>query len=253
MAEVLPYPAVVPPQPWHRRHQPMQAPDSKRGYEVYRTCLRWEFAFSCPFCLLHEVQIAPKGATGSALFWLEHIELQSQRSDLINVYSNLVYACRSCNRARKITPRQDAKSRRLLDPGSDAWTRHFTWEGFTLSPKTDDGTYTKETYDLNSPAKVALREELAIAISDASELLQYGPQMLADLMENIRSLSGGRQATRFRLVSKLHRDIRNARATLLMLGPIPHDASQRCRCNTTDFHEVPSWLSQALLTIDLPP
>jgi hypothetical protein len=56
---------ILPPvtQPWPqvivRQHKP---PEAK--YKTYRACLRWEFGFSCAFCLLHETDLMPCGAEG---------------------------------------------------------------------------------------------------------------------------------------------------------------------------------------------
>src|SRR5262249_26671335 len=86
-----------------------------RAYEQFRPCLRWEFSFTCPFCLLHEAQVCPAGAAASSQYWIEHLSPQSERPELRNVYSNLVHACRRCNLARRYRPSVDSRKPRLLD------------------------------------------------------------------------------------------------------------------------------------------
>ena len=53
-------------EPIARRH----APDG--AWASFRACLRWEFGFTCAFCLLHEADFLEHGAEGSGLFATEH-------------------------------------------------------------------------------------------------------------------------------------------------------------------------------------
>ena len=76
---ILP-PTTAPRGPIRRVHRPKQYA-GKRGYEKYRRCLRWEFGFTCSFCLLHEsdfhVGLAAIPAAGSGLFTIEHLLARS--------------------------------------------------------------------------------------------------------------------------------------------------------------------------------
>src|SRR5262249_29775139 len=112
VTRILPSIARLSSAPIERRHAPASGGDHARAYEQFRPCLRWEFTFSCAFCLLHEAQVCPEGAAGSSQFWIEHLELQSERPDLRNSYANLVYTCRRCNLARRSRSRVDARGRR---------------------------------------------------------------------------------------------------------------------------------------------
>lgn len=53
--------------PWpkgiDRRHKP-RAPVGRHGYQAFRQCLRWEFGFSCSFCLCHDVPIDAENPCG---------------------------------------------------------------------------------------------------------------------------------------------------------------------------------------------
>lgn len=129
--EVLP-PRTSPPRvPTRRRHNPPQS-----GYQKYNPCLRWDFGFTCAFCLLHEADFALHGVSGLGVFTAEHLEPQSLDTQKIkvNAYTNLVYACRLCNRARSAVP-EAVQHRRLLNPTKDSWDSHFQVEGNFLLPR----------------------------------------------------------------------------------------------------------------------
>ena len=72
-----------------RRHGP-------RGYHDYRSYKPWlrdEFDFCCVYCRRREVW----SADGQAAFGVEHLRSKRVNPDLINEYSNLLYACCRCN------------------------------------------------------------------------------------------------------------------------------------------------------------
>jgi hypothetical protein len=214
--------------------------------------LRWEFAFGCPFCLLHEAQVCPNGAAGSSQYWIEHLEPQSERPDLRNVYGNLVYACRRCNLARRFRPRVDATGRRLLDPCTDTWSIHFSNRGDELYAVTRDAAYTLEAYDINSPEKVVLRLDRREAIDESLQVLATVPALLKRLMVGIDFQPGHEQRTRLEIAEQLHKALAAARRTLSQLSAIPHDASYSCACDAQAC-ELPELVVVGLLHIELEP
>src|SRR4051812_19451819 len=111
--------------PWqgliHRRHTPSPSKD----YRAYRACLRWEFGFSCAFCLLHEADIVAAGTEGWGVMAIEHFVPQSHAPDLVNVYSNCFYVCTLCNSARGDRPNQAPDGANLLNPCDDPWNELF--------------------------------------------------------------------------------------------------------------------------------
>lgn len=54
--KILPPVTLPPRQPTTRRHEP-KAAFGAEGYQAYRACLRWEFGFTCSFCLMHEADL----------------------------------------------------------------------------------------------------------------------------------------------------------------------------------------------------
>lgn len=231
MTKVLPSVAHPLTVPVERRHAPSSAADHPRAYESFRPCLRWEFAFSCAFCLLHEAQVCPAGAVGSSQFWIEHVEPQSERPDLRNVYGNVVYACRRCNLARRARPRANMRGRCLLDPCRDAWATHFRHDGDQLVALTPDGEYTSEAYDINAPAKVTLRRDRREAIDESLHVLATVPDLLEQLMARIDFQPGSEQRMRLEIAEQLHKALATARRTLVQLSAIPDDASEDCACD----------------------
>jgi hypothetical protein len=82
------YPGI----PYARRHGPAGYGD----YGSYRDWLRDEFLFRCVYCL-HREQWYKRGST----FHVEHFIPSSVNPDGKCEYSNLLYACASCNEAKK--------------------------------------------------------------------------------------------------------------------------------------------------------
>ncbi len=81
-----------PTQPHVRRH----GPEGYRNYESYRDWLRDEFTFRCVYCL-HREQWYNRGGT----FHIDHFVPLAVAPDGELVYPNLVYACGTCNEAKK--------------------------------------------------------------------------------------------------------------------------------------------------------
>ncbi|HET7504475.1 MAG TPA: HNH endonuclease [Kofleriaceae bacterium] len=252
MIKVLPSIAQLLAAPIERNHAPLARAQHDRAYEQFRACLRWEFAFACPFCLLHEAQVCPAGAAGSAQYWIEHIEPQSDRPDLRNVYSNVVYACRRCNLARRSRPRVDSAGRRLLDPCSDIWAVHFLHQGDELCAQTSDAAYTLEAYDLNCPEKVALRRDRREAIDEAMHVLATVPALLDQLMTGIDFQGSQEQRLRLELAEHLHKALAASRRTLIQLAAIPHDANPDCAC-VHGACVLSSLMDSGLLHVELEP
>jgi hypothetical protein len=231
VTRILPSISYLSSVPIERRHAPVTTAEHGRGYERFRNCLRWEFWFSCSFCLLHETQVSAHGASGSAQFWIEHLEPQSDRPELRNVYGNVVYACRRYNVARQARPRIDARGRRLLDPCADVWAAQFCHDGDELRALTPDAAYTSEAYDINAPTKIALRRGRREAIQESLHTLGTVPDLLERMMAGVDLRSGDDQQTWLEIAEQLHKALAAARRTLLQLSAVPHDANVDCACD----------------------
>jgi hypothetical protein len=251
VTSILPSRALLLDRPIERRHAPTIDAGSYRGYETFRPCLRWDFFFTCPFCLLHEAQVSPDGAAGSSQFWIEHLVPQSQRSDLRNSYENLVYTCRRCNQARRSMARSDATGRRLLDPCADVWSAHFIEGDDELEPATGDGAYTARAYDINSPQKVTLRRMRRETVEESLHVLASVPALLDAVMATINLQPRPEQCLRLEIAEHLHKSIAAARRALLQLTAIPRDADDACACEA-GICEIPRAVGATLLHLHLP-
>jgi hypothetical protein len=251
VTSILPSRALLLDHPIERRHAPITDAGSYRGYEAFRPCLRWDFFFTCPFCLLHEAQVSPDGAAGSSQFWIEHLVPQSQRSDLRNTYDNLVYTCRRCNQARRSKARSDATGRRLLDPCADVWSAHFIEAQDELKPTTGDGSYTALTYDINSRPKVTLRRMRRETVEESLHVLASVPALLDAMMAAISLQPRSEQHIRLEIAERLHKSMAAARRALLQLTAIPADADDACACESGTC-EIPQAVGATLLHLNLP-
>lgn len=84
-----------PTSPHARRH----APGGYKDYGSYRDWLRDEFAFRCVYCL-HREQWYPRSGT----FHIDHFVPVSIDPEGKCEYANLLYACATCNEAKKDIP-----------------------------------------------------------------------------------------------------------------------------------------------------
>src|SRR5690349_1008078 len=101
--KILPPQTLPPNARIERRHQP-EGVTGRYGYRAYRACLRWEFGFTCAFCLLHEADLAPFGAEGLGVMTIEHFVPVSVDEEKAGEYRNCYYACRLCNQSRSNAP-----------------------------------------------------------------------------------------------------------------------------------------------------
>lgn len=83
---------VYPARPHKRKH----GPGGYKDYESFRDWLRDEFTFQCVYCL-HREQWYGRPTT----FHIDHFNPVALNSDGECEYPNLIYACATCNEAKK--------------------------------------------------------------------------------------------------------------------------------------------------------
>lgn len=249
--KVLPRRTHPPKAPTLRRHEPRLA----TRWSQFRPCLRWDFGFTCPFCLLHESDLfGAAGGEGLGGTTVEHFVPRSVDPGRELDYTNCLYACRLCNRARSNRPIQQ-ESARLLDPTGTAWARHFELSEDEIEPMAGDldAAYTHETYDLNDARKVVRRQLRYQLVSDRLQLLeQLGGEIQAilRLAEQFRRDHPLRFALAIRRVRSLRSAMRRALADLARYAAVPADAPASCRCESAEGLTLPSSLEEQ--NVDLP-
>jgi hypothetical protein len=241
---ILP-PRTLPPNAIvERQHEPAAA-DGRYGYQAYRSCLRWDFAFSCAFCLLHEGDLADFGAEGLGVMWIEHFSPASRASEKVNDYENCFYTCRFCNRARSRAPLVDENGRRLLDPCSHAWGRHFVLsDDDRLVPANDpDAVYTEEAYALNDLRKVRRRRIRRERMTEWLTLIGQGPsraKALIALSERVSSIEDAELLLDEAIA--LRRRVGLAIKEIQRYFAVSADVDYPCSCGLEDQCRLPAWL-----------
>lgn len=239
--KVLPESTQPATQRIERRHHP-RARTGRRGYQSYRACLRWEFGFSCAFCLLHEADMAPLGVEGLGVMGVEHFIAVSADAESLNVYDNCFLACRLCNGARS-TALASVSGKHLLNPCNNAWADHFEVDGDRLSARSGDrdAEYTEQTYDFNDPRKVRARRLRRELLSEYLKLVTEGPRRIEILIglsqkyDDVEILSAAQH---------LQTCVRIAVKELRAYSAVPADAPDRCQCGLTDDLDLPTWLGR---------
>lgn len=246
--EILPFRTAPSPTAIERRHQP-----TRGSFPTYQSCLRWEFGFSCAFCLVHEADLNEHDLGGLGLMWTEHHVPQSDDAGLANSYRNCFYSCRFCNRARANAPTH-SEGRQLLDPCTVAWGRHFTLDENLLVPRSSDSSaqYTEEIYRINAPSRILLRHHRAVRLAEAFRVLQGAPNRTQMLLSVARTLSAETAQMLLDAAEDLSRWVQHARQQLRRYRAIPASAPTHCRCSTKQHCTLPDFLrDHVLLTEDV--
>ena len=138
-------PFQYPTTPHIRRHGPCGYAD----YESYRDWLRDEFLFRCVYCL-HREKWYDRGAT----FHIDHQIPVAEDPTKLCEYTNLLYACASCNESKKAVLG-------LADPCSIAFSECLRVEsdGHVVALN-NMGEKLRRTLLLDSPRNVQYRSRL---------------------------------------------------------------------------------------------
>jgi len=241
--------------PWRtaieRRHEPPPA-QGRYGYRSYRQCLRWEFGFTCPFCLCHESDFAPRGAEGLGITQVEHFVPVSYAEEGVNEYGNCFFICQFCNQDRSTAPTTDSKSgSRLLNPCDDVWEEHFVAEGDTLRPKAENGNavYTHAAYDLDDPRKLEMRRFRRETVRDCLRMIERGQRVLDRLLEKALQ---EREPALLEEAKVIEDAVRRAWQEIEAFKVVPRDARRSCPCDDEDLFEVPRVLWEQTVEIEPP-
>ena len=227
-----------------RRHSPPRA-----GFQSYRPCLRWDFGFTCAFCLLHETDLGSdlSGIEGTGLTTIEHWHPQSAAPELANEYSNCLYACRFCNRSRGTSPVESPADGRLLNPCANVWSEHFTARGdrIVVAREDRDALRTERVYDLNDPRKVALRRRRRELIEAALATIREA-STIPELILIAEHLDGSEREEVIRAAEFLRDQVNRARGQLVRLEAVPVDVDLECRCQRVEFSLAPHLARQCV-------
>lgn len=247
---ILPPQTRPPETPIPRRHRLRPA----GRWAAYRSCLRWDFGFTCPFCLLHEADIYG-GLPGEGLggTTVEHVIPRSTDPSLANDYENCLYACRWCNRSRSAHP-VERESVRLLDPTRDAWGDRFVAADDRLAPRDGDpdALATHGAYALDDPRKIGGRQARRELLDDRLRLMREQGTQFSELLRLADSLRR-RDVRRFghviRRIRRLREQAFRALGDLRRYEAVPGDAPRGCRCAPPPAVSLPDFLDRQLIEV----
>lgn len=151
---VIVAPGSIPTDPLKRRHRPPVRSD----YHLYRPCLRNDFGFRCVYCQSHEAEVGPGLPYGG--FDVEHHKPKQKFRALTSRYDNLLWACRTCNGAKRDTwpsPKEEAQGYRFVDPSRERLSDHIELRGTQLIALTRPGEFTIDELELNLGVHVQRR------------------------------------------------------------------------------------------------
>ncbi len=247
---------ILPPvtKPWRtrivRRHEP-PAGRGRRAHRRFRQCLRWEFGFTCAFCLCHETDLILHGVEGSGETGVEHFVPVSYDEAAANEYRNCFYACRYCNQDRAARANVDPQSGgRLLNPCHVSWEDHFTVADDKMTPRDDDldGLYTSQAYNLDHPRKVRMRRLRRKAVRELLQLLRKGRELHASLLERAVAEEDPALIEEARLLALF---LRRAIEDLERFKVIPEDAKRPCICSDETLCTLPPVLDEQVIEVEL--
>lgn len=227
--------------PWaqaiNRRHKP-----SRAKHTAYRSCLRWEFGFSCAFCLLHEADIIASGVERWGVTHVEHFVPRSHDPGRAKDYDNCFYICRLCNIKRRATKNQISGGPSLLNPCDHTWADRFRVISDKVLPigeHDESAAYTCQTYNFNDPAKVKIREMRRRLIRQSLPFLE-APQSDYERLLDLAETKGDPALAE--LAKRANTLRRFARTVLHRFGAIPTGYDTICHCDETAQRTLPKVL-----------
>jgi hypothetical protein len=239
---ILPLQTTPPTTAIQRRHRPRHV----ETYQRYKPCLRWDFGFTCGFCLLHESDFS--GGTNTrrraGIMTVEHVQPRSAAPELASDYGNLALACRFCNRSRSNTSTAEVQGKQLLVPTVSPWALHFRLDGDRLEAQDgdDDACHTRDTYDLNDDLKVELRKRRRERLEEWQEDVRELPPLIDQLYRTAFGLSDSAQREVLDAIEVFEEQVSRARRYLHDYTAIPLDCDATCGCGSAEHHSLPLWL-----------
>jgi hypothetical protein len=242
-------------QPWGKRIE--RRHDPKAGsYPRFRSCIRWEFGFSCAFCLLHEADLLLGGTVGWSIMQIEHSTARSKNAALEDVYTNCYYICERCNKSRGASPNQDDEKNDLLNPCDVSWADYFERVGDEIRPLADSGSarYTWECYDLDDPSKVKLRERRRIWVeahaASILEVFRMEPALIDQVIESSEAGTAKELLALIDAAQGLRKALHLLLNNLRQFRPIPEDRDIPCQCRQGQDYSLPEVFAEQTVDLD---
>lgn len=130
-------------------HVRAKAPFATKDYPRYKPFLRQEFGGQCVYCRMPDMVHSPDS------FGVDHYKPGMPD------YSNLFYACNTCNRRKGDfwpTRAQLRSGTFIPNPAAHIMVNHLKYVKSHVTTKSKAGQFTEAHLDLNAPAMIQVRE-----------------------------------------------------------------------------------------------
>lgn len=155
-------------------------------YSAYKPYLRDEFRGACVYCRMRDSSL------DKALFAVEHHLPQSRFPALVTAWSNLYYACRTCNGAKSnFYPTSRQKRHEYVPtPCNDVMFDHLRYRGADVVSHSKTGTFAAVLLDLNDPTSVKYRTFFQRVLDEAVAAVEQSEKLVADIDAKLQTASG---------------------------------------------------------------
>lgn len=164
------------------RHQRSKTPPHFRAYSNYKPYLQAEFAGQCVYCRL------PDYLRGYDTYCVEHYRPQRHFPGLVCAYSNLFYACATCNRRKgDYWPPPDQDHEFIPNPCDHVMFDHVKYVGAEVVSRSQAGKVLVERLDLNDPTSVEYRRFVATNIELTDDTIARHKQLRIQLDKRFKA------------------------------------------------------------------
>lgn len=168
------------------KHTRRSDPGPYKDYSTYKPYLRDEFKGACIYCRMRDSSL------DKALFAVEHHLPQTHFPMLITAWTNLYYACRTCNGAKSdFFPSVRHKPYEYVPtPCTDVMFDHLRYRGANVVPHSKTGRFVEELLDLNEPKSVEYRTFFQRILDEARAAVELSENLIADIDAKLARTTG---------------------------------------------------------------
>jgi hypothetical protein len=173
------------------RHIRTLSPGPFKRYQLYKPFLQREFERQCIYCR------TPDGSKSTDGFSVEHYWPKSDFGHLQTVYSNLYYACVTCNRRKGnwYPQAEDRKADRFFpNPCDHVMTTHLRFLGDEVKATSVAGKHALEKLMLNENEAVQHRLITRAAIEGLKTKRRSWRNTLSEIRDKLADVTGPKRA-----------------------------------------------------------
>jgi hypothetical protein len=195
------------------RHIRRQRPKAYRDYRSYRQHLENEFSHKCVYCRL------PDGL--GAEFAVEHYRPKSKFPELVTDYSNLFFACKSCNSHKGEywpTDAEFAAGAFIPNPCEHVMADHLWFRGVSVTARDAAGRFAIRLLQLEETEKVRFRGFIVRSIAACVLAYRENAQTIKELESKSRKVESREQLEEIRAaIEELQKDAEAVKSDLVRL------------------------------------